>query len=457
MSAATYPLSSFGRAGGSYLAPDLTVRGRIETSGSVEMDCEFHGDVLARQAYVGPNGRVRARISAEEATVSGEMTGIVTARHAFFRDGCHFRGEVEYESLGTEPNAGVDARLVPVLTGSSSIAIPSVRDIPVQPAALPSASAPVSASAPPRINLSMLAFLGGMIVAGVITGILVVNPTTRSWKDQLLEQVLQPRPDAVPPAPMAAAPAETPVASEEPRITPPPPPAIPPSLSKMLPTPVAQDPVPAPVEMLETRSATAAAPAMSAPAPAAPVIPDLSPTPPLPRHEPVDPPLAAPAVIAAPAEVTPAPVAAVQPAPAPIPAPALEPAAPLPVAATPAPAITPAPAAAPSPAIGTVPATGSAAPPLPGQALSAPPAKAATPAEPEKPLAAADATKDAKASIALPATPAPAQSPVPAASKKPKSPVLPAGARGALQEVCSWELKCDSDNQCVSVRSCKMQ
>lgn len=445
MSAATYSLSPFGRVGGSYLAPDLTIRGRIETSGSVEMDCEFHGDVLARQASVGPNGRIRARISAEEATVSGEMSGIVTARQAFFRDGCHFRGEVEYESLGTEPNAEVDARLVPVMAGSSSLAIPTVRDLQEPVTVLPPASHPVTA-APPRVNLSMLAFLGGMIVAGVVTGILVVNPTTRGWKDQLLGQVLQPRADAVPSASVTTPPPAAPaVPVEEPRITPPPPPAIPPSLSQIMPTPAAQDTAPPATDVLETRSAAPAAPApapapvvVPAPVAAAPVIPDLSPSPPLPRHEPADPTPTAPTVAeTVPAVPVPAPVVQATPA-------ALQNSPVTPLAATSAP---------------TAPVTAEAtAPALP--VTAAPPIKADPPAETTKTISAApDQIKPnpAREAAPPPAVPAPpAQTPLAAATKKPK-PALPAGARGALQEVCSWELKCDSDNQCVSVRSCKMQ
>lgn len=454
MSAATYSLSPFGRAGGSYLAPDLIVRGRIETSGSVEMDCEFHGDVLAHQASVGPNGRIRARISADEATVSGEMSGIVTARQAFFRDGCHFRGEVEYESLGTEPNAEVDARLVPVMAGSSSLAIPTVRTLTEQPTLQSPSPRPTTTA--PRVNMSMLAFLGGMVVAGIVTGILVVNPTTRSWKDQLLEQVMQPRPDAVPAAPVAVA---TPVPSaaptEEPRITPPPPPAIPPSLSQILPVPAGKDPTSPATETLETRPAPAtpvtATPATAALAPAlvAPVIPDLSPTPPLPRHEPVD---RIPAVSAETIPASPAPTPAMQET-APT-APQVPPA--TPVAATPTPdsKTETAPPAAPAATAPATPVAAQGTPPaLPVTAI--PTVKADPPAEPTKTMSLVpDQAKESKTPPAV--TAPPAQTPVPAAAKKPK-PALPAGARGALQEVCSWELKCDSDNQCVSVRSCKMQ
>lgn len=445
MSAATYSLSPFGRAGGSYLAPDLVVRGRIETSGSVEMDCEFHGDVLAHQASVGPNGRIRARISADEATVSGKMSGIVTARQAFFRDGCHFRGEVEYESLGTEPNAEVDARLVPVMAGSSTLAIPTVRDLTERPALQSPSPRPTTTA--PRVNMSMLAFLGGMVVAGVVTGILVVNPTTRSWKDQLLEQVMQPRPDAVPAVAVAAATPVPPAApAEEPRITPPPPPAIPPSLSQIMPTPAAKDAAGPATEALETRPAPVTS-AAAAPAVTAPVIPDLSPSPPLPRHEPVDrtPAVSADSIPAAPASK---PVAQ-EAAPA------------TPLATTPTPNTKTDAAsqalpvvAAPVAATPTTPVAGQGTPPaLPVTAT--PPVKADPPAEPTKTMSLApDQAKESKTPSAV--TTPPAQTPVPAAAKKPK-PALPAGARGALQEVCSWELKCDSDNQCVSVRSCKMQ
>ncbi|WP_019645431.1 bactofilin family protein [Novispirillum itersonii] len=436
MSVAAYPLSPFGSAGTSYLAPDLTIRGRIETSGSVEMDCEFHGDVLARQATVGPNGRIRARISAEEATVSGNMTGIVNARQAIFRDGCHFRGEVEYESLGTEPCADVNARLVPVMSGTSRPAIPTVTEIPAAASLKQAAAASVS---PPRFNMSMLAFLGGMIVAGVITGITVINPTTRNWKDQLLEQVTQSRTEnpatvaetsttaTAAPAAVAASSTNNTTTEAAPRITPPPPPAVPPSLSKIMPsTLTAAEPPSVPAipaaETVETKPAvTAQTPVAVAPTPVvtAPppvVIPDLSPSPPLPRHEPVDRPIPA----------------AVSPEPAPVAAPAVPAVAAAATAQTP-----PAPAEAAS---SSQPATGKPTP-ASREAVTDDPAP----------------TKDTGTVKATVAQSRPADSPAASASAKKTKPALPAGARGALQEVCTWELKCEAENQCISVRSCKMQ
>lgn len=436
MSVAAYPLSPFGSAGTSYLAPDLTIRGRIETSGSVEMDCEFHGDVLARQATVGPNGRIRARISAEEATVSGTMTGIVNARQAIFRDGCHFRGEVEYESLGTEPCADVNARLVPVMSGTSRPSIPTVTEIS---AAAPLKQAPAASVSTPRFNISMLAFLGGMIVAGVVTGITVINPSTRSWKDQLLQQVTQPRTEstatvaaaptaAASPAAVAAISTNTPVTESAPRITPPPPPAVPSSLSKIMPPPTltaAEAPsVPAipaaetvetkPVVTAQTPAAAAPAPAVTAPSPV--VIPDLSPSPPLPRHEPVD---------------RPVPVA-VSPEPTPVAAPVV-------------------PAMAATPTAQTPPAPADAAPtaqPATDKAASTPRDMITDSPAPAKDTGTVKTTVAQSKPVDPPAVPPPA--------KKTK-PALPAGARGALQEVCTWELKCEAENQCISVRSCKMQ
>lgn len=100
---------------GSYLAPDLKVRGRIVSSGAVTIDGILTGDVQAQTVTVGRHGRVKAKIDADNTMVSGAMVGVITTRQAVFTDGAHFEGDVQYEAIGVEANANLQAAFIPVV------------------------------------------------------------------------------------------------------------------------------------------------------------------------------------------------------------------------------------------------------------------------------------------------------------------------------------------------------
>lgn len=100
---------------GSYLAPDLVVRGRIQCSGVVEIDGAMQGDIQAETLVVGSQGRISAAIDANTAVVGGKVDGVLKSRAVTFAKGCDFNGEVQYEALGVEPEASVQGVLVPVV------------------------------------------------------------------------------------------------------------------------------------------------------------------------------------------------------------------------------------------------------------------------------------------------------------------------------------------------------
>lgn len=107
------------RPGPSFFAPDLQVTGRIVSTGDLEIEGEVDGIVDAIRLKVGPHGRLRATIEADDAVVSGNVAGIIKARGVTFTDGCRFTGEVQYEQLGMEPDAIVEGRLIPVIDGNA--------------------------------------------------------------------------------------------------------------------------------------------------------------------------------------------------------------------------------------------------------------------------------------------------------------------------------------------------
>lgn len=200
----------------SYLAPDLMVRGHIRTNGTVELDGYVDGTVDGTCVIVGPNGKVRATILAGEARVCGVMRGLVKARAAVFEDGCDFDGEIQYESLGMEPEAQVNATLVPVLGGNS---VPFVaHDMPKSlprrhPSARP-ADAEAEAStesgssertSPSRVVTALKVVGGvGLAAAATVVGVLFVSPLLQDLRGNITALLEQSR--VSPPPQVAAAP-----------------------------------------------------------------------------------------------------------------------------------------------------------------------------------------------------------------------------------------------------------
>lgn len=460
--------------------------GRIVSTGDLEIEGEVDGIVDAARLKVGPHGRLRATIEADDAVVSGNMAGIIKARGVTFTDGCRFTGEVQYEQLGMEPEASVEGRLIPVVDGNARSHVgQTARTAPAlsSDGHLQTDGAPATAGkagrakprpvpriprhaaavehAPPRAHPWLTGIVVTVVlIASAVVGALYISPAARDWRSAMVEAVRDGKPAAPAPAlaPAPGTPADvvsepvvgTPPAAEsvQPRDAAPPPkpaapaesvPPTPPDVRTVAPAEPARQPDAARPAKADVPTPAIPIPAVPAPAVAAPTAP--APSVSAPAADPVKPPTAktAPAAVEPPSRPAPAakdpealpvlpqPAAPAKPAsakPAPVAAPVIE----APVIEAPAvekPAVTPPKAPASEPV---------AEPP------AAPAPQDVTPVPDTKPPAATGA--------AGPAAGKPAAEGAGGTSS----------VRGSKpeEEGCQWVKQCDPDqpDRCVSVRRC---
>jgi cytoskeletal protein CcmA (bactofilin family) len=424
----------------SYLAPDLIVRGRLDGEGTVEIDGVVEGEVTVGTAVIAAGGRVRATLDADDAVISGNLAGILKARSVTFTDGCHFEGEVQYERIGCEPDAELEAIFVPVIGGNARTHVPGTRALgdprPVR-AAAPQRPA---AGADRRPGRSWVAALGWVVLlaGGATLGAMVVSPMAQDWRASLL--------DALPAVPASRDRPSPPRATDET-------------------VPAAPDPGADTDTGTGTgtgRDEAGQARPTASPPPAKPAAADQTPktSSPAPKESGA---ATAPAA-SGPTATTPPPAEAKTAAPA---APQAGPGTTKTKAAPPAATTAEAEAEADTDAVES--GDGAKTPPLAAGAktppssagaetdapAAAPPAAAADPGPAPEPEPAATAAEAAD----TPSPPAPATAGDAAAADTPSppapsEPAAPAPASSA-EDACAWRLQCDSlTGRCISVREC---
>ena len=87
------------------LSDELVVNGRIELHGEIE------GNVTCEQINIGPTGRVKGQLIADEADIKGEVSTELKVTLLTLRDGARVSGKVEYANLTAELAAQIDAQL----------------------------------------------------------------------------------------------------------------------------------------------------------------------------------------------------------------------------------------------------------------------------------------------------------------------------------------------------------
>ena len=132
---------------GAAIEGTVRVRGRVQVDGRVEGTLEVEGTLS-----VGPEGRIRGEVIAEDIAVGGEIEGKVTAKkHLHVVRSGKVRGEVRYDTLQIDRGAVLDGR---TLHGdepaASKAAAPDVaeEDVELAPPSLPAKARPSQRPAP---------------------------------------------------------------------------------------------------------------------------------------------------------------------------------------------------------------------------------------------------------------------------------------------------------------------
>ncbi|HEX8582850.1 MAG TPA: polymer-forming cytoskeletal protein [Allosphingosinicella sp.] len=94
----------------SFIGPEVTVTGDVETSGRLHIDGKVTGDIRCAFLTQGEGGVVHGNIHAEEARLAGLIDGAVEAGTLQLEASARVTGDVLYEALGIATGAEVEGR-----------------------------------------------------------------------------------------------------------------------------------------------------------------------------------------------------------------------------------------------------------------------------------------------------------------------------------------------------------
>ena len=94
----------------SFIGPEVTVTGDIDTEGQLHIDGKVVGDVRCGSLSQGESGSIAGNIDAGEAKLAGLIDGAVTAGTLLLEASARVTGDVLYETLTVSTGAQVDGR-----------------------------------------------------------------------------------------------------------------------------------------------------------------------------------------------------------------------------------------------------------------------------------------------------------------------------------------------------------
>jgi cytoskeletal protein CcmA (bactofilin family) len=100
-----------GQTGLSFIGPEVTVSGSLNTSAQIQIDGKVEGDVRCDLMMQGESGAVSGDIHADEARIAGRVEGKVNARNVMIESTARICGDVAYEVISISAGAQIDGRL----------------------------------------------------------------------------------------------------------------------------------------------------------------------------------------------------------------------------------------------------------------------------------------------------------------------------------------------------------
>ena len=94
----------------SFIGPEVTVTGDVETGGRLHIDGKVTGNIRCGTLTQGASGVVHGNITADEARLAGLVDGAVEAGSLHLEGSARVTGDVLYEALSIAPGAEVEGR-----------------------------------------------------------------------------------------------------------------------------------------------------------------------------------------------------------------------------------------------------------------------------------------------------------------------------------------------------------
>jgi cytoskeletal protein CcmA (bactofilin family) len=94
----------------SFIGPEVTVTGDVETTGRLHIDGKVTGDIRCGALTQGESGVVHGNITAGDARLAGLVDGAVEAGTLHLEVSARITGDVLYEAVGIAAGAQVEGR-----------------------------------------------------------------------------------------------------------------------------------------------------------------------------------------------------------------------------------------------------------------------------------------------------------------------------------------------------------
>lgn len=92
----------------SVIGSDVTVTGDIDASVDLHVDGKVEGDIRCTTLVQGGNSIINGAINAEQARISGTVSGSIAAKDLIIESAAKVNGDVTYEKLSIEPGGHVE-------------------------------------------------------------------------------------------------------------------------------------------------------------------------------------------------------------------------------------------------------------------------------------------------------------------------------------------------------------
>ena len=100
-------------SGRSLIGPDVTIRGDIIATGTVEVMGVVEGKIDAHAIILGQNGCIHGSLSADTVELRGEMEGRISCLTLALRATAQVKADVSYRSFSVESGAEINGRFIP--------------------------------------------------------------------------------------------------------------------------------------------------------------------------------------------------------------------------------------------------------------------------------------------------------------------------------------------------------
>ncbi|WCL52773.1 bactofilin family protein [Gimibacter soli] len=100
----------------SILSADVTIEGNVTVNGELQLDGTIKGDVVCGELVMGEHGSVTGTVTADSATIRGNIKGEVKVRVLRVEKSAVINGDLYQESLSVEAGAKLTGRIADLST-----------------------------------------------------------------------------------------------------------------------------------------------------------------------------------------------------------------------------------------------------------------------------------------------------------------------------------------------------